>query len=154
MMKIMLRWHERPCSWLICIYPGLFQVSIQLLALAYPMLVCIPISESGKTEAMSINLTPAHTWGGNSIFELHATVFMIAFCTAYFSTFLNKTSANGKFLWNLVVELWHCSQGHVMTQLMQMFPVVNISTRFFTSMINLAIHDDSNVIWPWINCNW
>ena len=59
----------------------------------------------------------------------------------------------GTLLWPLAIELRPCSQGHVTTQLMQMFLVVNYSSCFSTSMMTLAIRDDSNAITQWIRCN-
>ena len=47
---------------------------------------------------------------------------------------------------SLVIELLPYIRRHVMTMLLQMFPVVNLSTCFYTSMINQAMHDGLNVI--------
>ena len=86
---------------------------------------------------------------------LNATVLTIeVWFFAHLTFYLLCTrSVSGRFLWPLVVELWPCSEGHVTTQIMQVFPVADLSPCFSTSMINLAVRDYSNVIWQWIKRN-
>ena len=69
-----------------------------------------------------------------------------------FQPFYTKP-ARSKILRRLVVEIWRCSQGYVTTLLIQMFPAVKLFSCFSTSMINLAICDDANIIWQRSKCN-
>ena len=100
---------------------------------------------------MSETLTLTRTWEGegwmpspDSSSWLHATFFAIAvwfFCIT-FQTFYIR-SASAKSLWPFVAEQWPRSQCHVTAHLMQMLTVVDLFGCFSTSIINLAIHDDS-----------
>ena len=93
-------------------------------------------------------LTHARTWGDalppDSFSCMHATFFFAIdvwfFYIAYFLTFLHKACK-----WQLFMTFrWLCSQGHVTAYLTQMLNAVDLFSCFSKSMINLAIHVDSN----------
>ena len=70
---------------------------------------------------------------------------MSAFCISLLSNlFTQGLREASKFRWPFVDELWPCSRSRVTAHLMQVFTVVDLFSRFSTSMINLAIRDDSN----------
>ena len=103
---------------------------------------------AGKNDEVLNDRPHLGRWGGgepphppDSFSWLHAIFYdrELIFSIGYILNFFLQSFASDKFLWPLVVELWYCSQDHVTTQWMQMFPVVNIVTWSSTSMINPAI---------------
>ena len=99
-----------------------------------------------------IDSLPSPATGGmppsDTFSYLHATVFFRQKCYPLHMLFFNLFYKVCKWqvYISLVIELLPYIRRHVMTMLLQMFPVVNLSTCFYTSMINQAMHDGLNVI--------